>query len=277
MLMSTQTNRYAHQLLDLRAGSGQAPPLSAEGALRMDDGYAIAKTIHDIRVAQGETQVGRKLGFTNRAIWQKYGLHEPITSPIWAPIFDTTVRYATQNRGIQRLGGAVQPRIEPELVFRLGKTPVPGSSLEELTECIDWMAHAYEIVVCPFPAWKFEAADAVAAFGLHGVLIIGEPLTLTSARRRHLARVLAGASVSMSCNGKLQGAGFGDNVMESPLHALWHLHREISSQSQFPQLTAGEIVTTGSWTDAFPIAPGQTWVSAFAGIDLPGLAVSFVD
>ncbi len=277
MLMSTQASRYAHQLLDLRADARQAPPLSSDGALRMTDGYEIAKTIHDIRVANGETPVGRKLGFTNRAIWQKYGLHEPITTPIWAPIFDTTVRYAYHNRGVQSLAGAVQPRIEPELVFKLNKTPAHDASLEELTACIEWMAHAFEIVVCPFPAWKFAAADAVAAFGLHGVLIIGEPLTLTTASRRHLPQVLSGAGVSMSCNGQLRAAGFGDNVMESPVHALWHLHQVINDQPEFAPLSAGEIVTTGTWSDAYPIAPGQTWVSAFSGIGLPGLTLSLVE
>jgi 2-keto-4-pentenoate hydratase len=274
--MSTQATRYAHQLLDLRADARQTSPLSADGMLGMADGYEIAKNIHDIRVAHGEVPVGRKLGFTNRTIWQKYGLHEPITAPIWAPIFDTTVRYAVQNRGVQSLGGAVQPRIEPELVFKLHKTPDRDASLEEITECIEWMAHAFEIVVCPFPAWKFAAADAVAAFGLHGVLIIGEPLTLTDASRRYLPKVLAGAGVSMSCNGQLCAAGFGDNVMESPVHALWHLHQVLNSQPEFAPLSAGEIVTTGTWSDALPIAPGQTWISAFSGIGLPGLTLSLV-
>jgi 2-keto-4-pentenoate hydratase len=276
MLMSTQTTRYAHQLLDLRAGARQTAPLSVNGALRIDDGYAIAKSIHDIRVAQGEIPVGRKLGFTNRTIWPKYGVQEPIAAPIWAPIFDTTVRYAAHNRGVQRLAGAVQPRIEPELVFKLHKAPARDASVEEVAQCIEWMAHAFEIVVCPFPAWKFEAADAIAAFGLHGALIVGEPLEMTPAGLRHLDEVLVGSSVSISCNGELQSAGFGDMVMESPVHALWHLHQVLNAQPQFAPLSAGEIVTTGTWTDAHPVAPGQTWVSAFSGINLPGLTLSFV-
>jgi 2-keto-4-pentenoate hydratase len=276
MLMSTQTSRYAYRLLDLRAAGGQIAPLSEEGALRITDGYAIAKSIHDIRVAQGETPVGRKLAFTNRTIWPHYGLHEPITMPLWAPIFDTTVRYAHNNRGLQSLAGAVQPRVEPELVFKLGKTPSHDATLEEIAECIEWMAHAFEIVVCPYPGWKFEAADAIAAFGLHGTLIIGEPIMLTAGSRRHLDAVLAGASVSMTHDGELVAAGFGDTVMESPVHAVWHLHQVLKDQPEFEPLVAGEIITTGTWTDAHPVAPGQTWVSAFSGINLPGLTVSFV-
>ena len=35
------------------------------------------------------------------------------------------------------------------------------------------MGHGFEIVQSIFPEWKFSAADTVAAFGLHGALLIG--------------------------------------------------------------------------------------------------------
>ncbi len=276
MLMSTQANRYAHQLLDARASSHLIAPLSDGATLSMADAYEVSKRILDIRIAQGEVPVGRKLGFTNRTIWPKYGVAEPINAPIWGPMFDSTVRYTKDNHGIQSLAGALQPRIEPELVFRLGKTPTPGMSVEALTGCIEWMAHGLEIVISPFPEWKFEAADAIAAFGLHGALIIGEPQPLPAASRRMLSEVLADASVSLSCDDTLQAAGFGSDVLDSPVKALWHLHQLLQTQPQFAPLAAGEIITTGTWTDAYPVAPGQTWVTAFSGVSLPGLTLSFV-
>lgn len=276
MLMSTQANRYAHQLLNARAASQLIAPLSARPPLSLADAYEVSKCILDIRIAQGERPVGRKIGFTNRTIWPKYGVTEHISAPIWGPMFDSTVRYAKDNHGVQSLAGASQPRIEPEIVFRLGKTPTRGMSLEALAGCIEWMAHGLEIVVSPFPNWKFEAADAVAAFGLHGALIVGEPQLLSVASRRKLSDVLADASVSLSCGDTLQAAGFGSDVLDSPVRALWHLHQVLQTQPQFAPLTAGEIITTGTWTDAYPVASGQTWVTAFSGIPLPGLTLSFV-
>jgi 2-keto-4-pentenoate hydratase len=276
MLMSTQANRYAHQLLDARAQAQLIPPLSAHGPLSVADGYDIARSMIDIRTAQGETMIGRKVGFTNRKIWPKYGVSEPIRTPIWTPIFDETVRFTEDNRGIQSLDGALQPRIGPELVFKLNRTPSPDATLEELAECIEWMAHAFEIVVCPFPDWKFEMADSIAAFGLHGSLIVGEPKMLSAASRRSLGEVLPHASLSLSCGDELRSAGFGSDVLGSPMHALWHLHQLLKIQPQFPQLAAGELITTGTWTDVCPVKPGETWTSAFSGISLPGLTISFV-
>jgi 2-keto-4-pentenoate hydratase len=280
MLLSAQTNRYAHQLLAARANARQLAPLSESAKLTLADGYDIAKNILDIRIAQGEILVGRKIGFTNRTIWSKYGATEPIDQPIWAPMFDTTVRYTEDNHGIQSLKGAVQARIEPEIVFKLAKTPAPDTTVDTISDCIEWMAHGFEIVVCPFPNWKFDVVDAIAAFGLHGSLIIGEPKLLSAATRRNLAAVLADASVSLSCSAgdsiSLRAAGFGSDVLDSPVHALWHLHQLLQSQPQFAPLAAGEIIATGTLTDAYPIEAGQTWTTAFSGVTLPGLTISFV-
>ncbi len=276
MLMSTQANRYAHQLLDARAQAQLIPPLSSNGPLTVADGYDVVRSMIDIRTAQGETMVGRKIGFTNRKIWPKYGVSEPIRTPIWTPIFDATVRYTEDNRGLQSLDGALQPRIGPELVFKLNQTPAPDATIEQLAECIEWMAHAFEIVICPFPDWKFEMADSIAAFGLHGSLIVGEPKMLSAASRRSLTEVLPHASLSLSCGDELRSAGFGSDVLGSPMHALWHLHQLLKIQPQFKPLSAGEIITTGTWTDVCPIKPGETWTSAFSGISLPGLTISFV-
>lgn len=279
MLMSAQANRYAHQLLEVRATGQQIPPLSSQGGFSMEDAYEVAKNILDIRIAEGEVPAGRKIGFTNRAKWDRPD-GEPITAPMWGMVFDTTVRYAVDNLGYQSLQGAVQPRLEPEIVFKLGKTPAPDAGLEDMAQAIEWMAHGFEIVVSPFPDWKCGPADSVAAFGMHGALIVGEPKVLSAASRRNLPAVLASASVSLSCSragcSTLRGAGFGSDVLDSPVHALWHLHRLLQAQPQFPPLTAGEIISTGTWTEAYPIEPGQTWTSAFSGLSLPGLSVSFV-
>lgn len=280
MLVASLTSRYAHQLLDARAQSRRISPLSSEAPLTIADGYDIARNILDIRTAQGEVMVGRKIGFTNRTIWPKYGQKEAISAPIWGPIYDTTVRYAHDNTGVQSLKGAQQPRIEPEVAFKLERTPPANATLEEIADCIGWIAHAFEIVDCPFPGWKFEAADSIAAFGLHGVLIVGDMKPLPLVTRRRMAGILAAGGLSLSCtkggNFELRAAGFGSDVLDSPVHALWHLHQLLQQQKQFPPLAAGEIISTGTWTDAYPIEAGQTWTSAFSGVLLPGLSISFV-
>ena len=42
-----------------------------------------------------------------------------------------------------------------------------------------------------------------------------------------------------------------------------------------PPIAAGEIVTTGTLTRAFPVASGQRWSTEPSGIALEGIAVRF--
>ncbi len=69
--------------------------------------------------------------------------------------------------------------------------------------------------------------------------------------------------------------GVGANVLDSPALALRHLAQVLATQPQFPQLAAGEIVTTGTITDAWPVAAGQTWHSDYGALGLPGLTITF--
>lgn len=273
MLMSTQINRYAHQLLDARAKSRLIPPLSSADALTQKDGYDIAKRIFDARIAEGEVPAGRKIGFVNRAVWPKQSESPTIHSPIWTPVFSGTIFYAEDSFAAMSLTGALQPRIEAEIVFRLRKSPAAEATMQDLADCIEWMAHGFEITACPYPDWKFETPDAIAAFGLHGALIVGEQKTVSALTRSHLDSMMRGVSVSLSCDGVLLTAGFGSDILNSPLHALWHLHQMLQNQTQFAPLAAGEVITTGSWTDARPVKPGQVWQTAYSGIALPGLTL----
>jgi 2-keto-4-pentenoate hydratase len=145
MLMSTLTNRYAHALLKARTAGTLMSPITGETDLSIADAYDIARTILDARIAQGEIPVGRKIGFSNRKMWPLYGKSEPITGPIWSTLFDTTVEFAHDNNAIHKLTKAQQPRIEPELVFKLARTPDPDVDLEGLGECLEalksWFPH----------------------------------------------------------------------------------------------------------------------------------------
>jgi 2-oxo-3-hexenedioate decarboxylase len=63
-------------------------------------------------------------------------------------------------------------------------------------------------------------------------------------------------------------------VLGSPLLALAHLV-QVLEKSGAPPLAAGEIVSTGTLTDAHPVAPGERWNTRFNDLPLPGLTVEF--
>ena len=127
------------------AGGRQVQPFSARyPGLTMDDAYRVTALANDIRVAKGYRPVGRKIGFTNRRIWDEYGVH----APVWGYVYDRTIYDLSSNclsfrgasegsePGIQKQrqsahldsGSAPEPVIGPR--FARTRWARPGMTLE---------------------------------------------------------------------------------------------------------------------------------------------------
>lgn len=234
--------------------------------------YRQALAVRDLRIARGEQPRGFKIGFTNRTIWPRYGVY----APIWGTVWNTTVSFC-EGSGELSLTGTCQPRIEPEAVFGFSATPPPGATLEQLFECIEWVAPGFEIVHTHMPGWKFEAPDTVADGGLHGRLLVGRrvPVRSVAGSAQAFEQKLALARVTLWRGKQEVDAGAGSNVLDGPLHALHHFLRELRDFPQAPDLQPGDLVTTGTWTDAWPVAAGERWEAQF-GDPLGNLKTFFV-
>ncbi len=233
-----------------------------------DQSYAAAFILHERRVRDGWRPVGRKIGFTNRGIWARYGVYEPI----WGTVYDRTLVHPSEGLALVSLHGLEQPRIEPEICFGLRAAP-RSSSAEELLAAIDWMAHSIEIVHCDQPGWKTSLAHSIGANGLHGRLILGPPLQI--AQVPDLAMQLARFEIVLMKDGKPVDRGQGEIVLGSPLAALGYLVELLAKQPKAPPLAGGEIISTGTLTDAHPVAQGESWSTEISGLPLEGLAVRF--
>jgi 2-oxo-3-hexenedioate decarboxylase len=270
--MGADIGAIAGRLIAAYDNATTLPPITAgHPDFDVAAGYDVLREIEARRVASGWQPVGRKIGFTNRTIWPRYGVY----LPMWAHVWSHTVRYATANRATLALASFAQPRIEPEVVFKL-KAPMPVTDdARAALDCVEWIAPGFEIVQSHFPDWKFAAADCTAAFGLHGALVIGAPLAVTDRNRAELAAALPGFTLTLRREGAVIDTGVGANVLESPALALVHLARVLAQQPQFPPLAAGEIVTTGTVTDAWPVVSGETWTSDYGALGLSGMTLTF--
>ena len=69
----------ARELISLHESPHGVPPFSERyPGLTAEAGYQAAQALHEHRIAGGWRPVGRKIGFTNRNIWPRYGVYEPI-------------------------------------------------------------------------------------------------------------------------------------------------------------------------------------------------------
>lgn len=230
----------------------------------------VTAELRALREARGEKPLGRKIGFTNRGLWDAYGVY----APIWGFMYDTTVVPVSPGDTVS-VSGLSEPLIEPEVVLGLRRGLRAGMGLDEVAEAIDWVAHGFEIVQSIFPGWKITAADCIANGAMHARLAVGPRRHLSDTERATLAGDLSALRVTLLRDGEALDEGSGANVLDGPLQALAHLVDVLAADPFNPSLAAGEIVTTGSMTRAFPIRPGESWATAISGYPLPGLSVSF--
>ena len=251
----------------LDSGQHWPAPLSQDPSFDLAAAYRCALAVRQHRQARGESPRGYKIGFTNRTIWPLY----QVFAPIWGTVWDSTLQHC-EGEGTLSLACTCQPRLEPEIVFGMKATPPLDATLDDLFDAIDWMAPGFEVVQSHLPDWKFKAADTVADSGLHARLLVGfrQPVRAFACDAAELDTQLAQASVTLSRNGEVVERGYGHNVLDSPLRALHHFLDELRACPDAPDLQTGDVVTTGTWTDAWPMEPEQRWDATFS---LPGMTL----
>src|SRR5258708_29892905 len=96
-------------------GGGQIQPFSARRSssspgLSVDDAYRVMPLVRQMYEAGGAKPAGRKIGFTNRTIWEQYGVY----APIWGHVFDRSVHDLATVATLP-LAPFSEPRVEPDI------------------------------------------------------------------------------------------------------------------------------------------------------------------
>ena len=236
-------------------------PFASE--MGLEEAYAVAAEVHALRVERGERPVGRKIGFTNRGLWEHFG----VGAPIWAYVYDATTIHAPGGRAEAAIGRLLQPLVEPEVELHFARTPPPGAGEQELLDCIDWIALGVELVQCPYPGWRLTAPDSVVACALHGALVVGTPVPVAGIE--DCAAKLREFRVELRRDGERMAEGSGADALGSPLLAMAELVEVLAGQGRPVQ--AGEVITTGTLTMPQPAQAGARWSVRADGIELPAL------
>ncbi len=250
----------------LKARSNQLPieALPSANGFDLDAAYAMETEVMRLRQAEGVAVAGRKVGYANKAMWRILKLN----TLVWAHMFEDTVYMAPQGVFELQIGPYRSPKIEPEIVIKV-RDPQAGEGLA----AAEWIALGFEILDNPYPDWKFQPVDFVAAWGLHVGLIVGKKLEVTSSNIDSLANQLAEFKIALLRNNELVEEGAGKNSLRSPALCLGELARAAAERND--TLRAGEIISTGTLTTAQVIAPGEEWRAELNGLPLPSLRVQF--
>lgn len=225
---------------------GEHFPHAYFGKISIDQAYRIQLGQIARRCAAGERQIGWKVGLTAPAIQQQFGFHEPV----FGCILDSV------GSGHAFLpGDLIKPGFENELCMRLGRDLSGPVTLEQARAAIDVVYPSLEIIETRGPFTE-QIALALADNAQQKTVVLGAPTALPAHPETIACRVLI--------NGAVVAEGTGDAVLGNPLNSVVWLAGKLGAYGR--GLTAGEIIMTGSFTRQFPITPGDTIRTEFAGV-----------
>jgi 2-keto-4-pentenoate hydratase len=250
--VTIDTAKAADLLLDAYQG-GPIPPLTQTfGEFSLDEAYQIQLTQVEQWQRDGRVIKGHKVGLTSIAMRRQIGVDQSDYGHL------TDAMFHLDSEPID-LGRYLQPRIEPEVAFVLGKDLAgPGVTAAAAASAVSFVLPALELIDSRIRDWKITLVDTVADNASSGGLILGNaPHPLAG-----LDLALGGCLLAK--NGRIAETGAGGAVLGHPLNALVWLANTVAARGV--SLRAGDVILPGSITASMPVAPGDAVTATFAGL-----------
>ena len=249
----TLRSKAAAALLDAYDTKVAIPPLvQTYPGMTTEDSYAVQQLQIERRLSEGRTIKGHKVGLTSAAMQRQLGVDQPDYGHLLDDMF--LLEHAPIPSSIY-----LQPKIEPEVAFVLKRRlSGPGGTVPEAISAVDYVLPALEIIDSRIENWKIGIVDTIADNASSGGLVLGSRPT----RLEDVDLRLVGCTLLR--NGQVVATGAGGAVLGSPLNSLVWLANTVGALGV--TLEAGHVILPGSVTAAQPVAPGDTYAAAFAGL-----------
>jgi 2-keto-4-pentenoate hydratase len=222
--------------------------------------YAVQQGLVRGRIAAGATVVGRKIGATSKAVQDQLGVDQPDFGYL---LSDMDVSHgAAPGGGPISMRSLVQPRVEAEVAFRLGRdidVPEAEITLALVREAVEVALPALEIVDSRIADWAITFTDTVADNASSGLFVVGS-------QGRPLSELEpVDVEMALRINGEVRSSGNGAACLGDPLEALRWL--AVQSARFGDPLRAGQLVLSGALGPFVPFEPGDRVEASISGFD----------
>ena len=227
------------------------------------EAYQIQLAQAELRQADGQTVIGKKIGLTSLAVQKAMGLNEPD----YGHIFD--VHLTGQDTPL-RSTALVTPQVEAEIAFILKRDlSGPGVTEASVLAATEGLMASLEIVDSRYEGGMegITLCDSIADNASLGRVVLGS--RLVTAKDLDLRTI----GMVLEKNGQPAAFGVSAAVMGSPAASVAWLANKLAAFGL--NLKAGEIILSGSFTSFIPAGPGDNF-SAHFGSHLGSVKVGFV-
>lgn len=228
----------------MRQLSSQHPEMT------VDDAYAVQVAWRDLKIANGRTVTGRKIGLTSVTMQRAQEVDEPDRGIY----FDDMMFRTGETIAFDRF---IRPRVEMELAFELAK-PLkgPGVSLTDVLDATAWIIPAVEIVDSrlqmkdPDSGKSRIITDAIGDNAANaGMITGGTPVRPGAVDLRWVAGLLY-------INGVIIDSGVSASVMNHPAAGIAWLASALDASGE--HLEAGQPILAGAFTRSNFVERGST-------------------
>ncbi|MBP0047432.1 fumarylacetoacetate hydrolase family protein [Marinobacterium sp. AK62] len=229
----------------LKEGCTLSPLIERHPQLSIDDAYHISLHTLQLREADGERVIGKKIGVTSKAVQEMLNVHQPDFG-----FLTDRMHFADGAEVSLSAAGLIQPRAEGEIAFCLKHDLTgPGVTAEDVLAATEWVAPCFEIVDSRIDDWRISIVDTVADNASCGVFVIGE--THTDPNTLDLAAV----AMQIRKNDEPAGSGLGSAVQGHPAAAVAWLANTLGEYG-IP-FRKGEIILSGALAPLIPVSAGD--------------------
>ena len=233
----------AKELHEARLARATVPTLTSRWTgMTRPDAYAVQAEGIAHRLADGETVVGGKLGFTSLAMQQAMG----VDSPNYGWLTDSMLVHD----GVISLSGLIHPKVEPEIAFLLGEDLGGTATSAEVVETSIAVMPCLEIVDSRYDGFRFEAFDNIADNSSAGQVLIGPGATNPSGID------LRTVGVVVSVDGEPLMTASGAAALDDPAAAVAWMASAVADSDR--PLRAGDLVISGGLTSPIDLEAGMS-------------------
>ncbi|WP_199101269.1 2-oxo-hept-4-ene-1,7-dioate hydratase [Aquitalea sp. ASV11] len=219
--------------------------------ITIEDAYAIQRCWVEMKLAEGRTIKGHKIGLTSRAMQMSSQINEPDYGTLLDDMFFNDGSDIPSSRFIV-------PRVEVELAFILGKElKGPDITLFDVYQATDFVIPALEIIdarsqsIDPASGRPRKVFDTISDNAANaGVVMGGRPVKPSELDLRWV-------SALMYRNGVIEESGVAAAVLNHPANGVAWLANKLAPFDV--SLKPGQVILGGSFTRPVPARAGDTF------------------
>lgn len=243
----------------LRSGTAVTPLTDRYPELSIDDAYAVSLALLEMRKADGEVLIGKKIGVTSEAVQNML----KVGQPDFGFLTDRMI-----GEGQISLDGMIAPRAEGEIAFLLSADlKGPGVTEADVLAATEAVMPCFEIVDSRIADWKIKIQDTVADNASCGLFAINRD------DMKDPTKVdLVGCEMVVYKNGEFLSRGLGSAALGNPLTCVAWLANTLGEYGI--SLNKGDIILSGSLVPLENVVPGDKMSLEISGIG--ALSIEFV-